>query len=253
MLKDAKITSALSSRIGQHENSPLVDDLKTHRASVGNDATISNPTFEEQKNLSFGIAGLYERNLTPKDRLGVRIGVQSIGIGHLEENFTATEQFLGIPVSGTITREFSVNGSQRFLSVYYRRLFGEKMYFSPFVGSGFSHLRATVDIDETDYGSVFVGTGDQFSENYEPQERWVPHFLAGFDVLFKATPKLNYGLGLSIEHLFNAEFSGFKTQSQELVMVNGRLVSVPIGSGQGRSFKADFTGTIVNLTLKILY
>lgn len=242
--KEKKNYYGLEFLIGGHHNAPLVDDLKTHKSSVGNDTQFTNPRFDETTNLVYGAAFLYERAINPKNRLGLMIGLQSIGIGHLQEYVTPVSQ-----PSDTVNRKFSVNGSQRYISIYYRRLYGNRVKFAPLLGLGLSHLRATVDIDESD-DSFFIGTGDEFAESYKPQEKWVPNALIGIDVLMDLE-KITYGVGLSIQRLFDAEFDQFRTNTHELRMINGRLKSLPISDRSGRSFQTDFSDFIFSLSLKM--
>lgn len=233
--------------IGEHRNAGPVDDLKTHRATVEADQTITDRSFSEDRNLSFGVAAVFERSITRKDRIGFRLGWESIGLGSLTETYPSDLLF---PLSGTHSTKYSVNGSHRFLSAYYRRLFFERFHVSPFIGGGISHMRAKAVVEQS--GVALVTPPGALADDYRRSERWIPHAIFGVDFFLKGPNDIDVGWGFNAEYFFNAKFSGFRTDTEELKMVNGKLVSVPIGS-PGRSFEADFTGFLFSFVAKVLY
>ncbi|MCG3205556.1 MAG: hypothetical protein KCHDKBKB_02278 [Elusimicrobia bacterium] len=243
---DRKNHFGLEFLIGKHQNAGAVDDLETHRSTVESDPSTADHQFGEEKNLSFAAALLYERSLSPRSRLGLRLAWESIGLGDLIESSVESDGFF----QGGVKREYSVNASQRALSVYYRHMFFDKFKLSPYLGGGIGHFRATADVEES--SSIFLNHQDLFSEEYDPIERWVPHLITGIDALFPGPYDTSVGFGFSAEYLFNAHFSGFKNSTEELVMDNGRLSSVTTGSG-GRSFEADFSGFLLGLVFRVLY
>lgn len=153
----------------------------------------------------FGLEALYEKNLTQKDKIGLRVGIDFYGENELKTSYSYDVGF------GTMetAHEKATETSYAFpLTLYYKRDNGIKNW-SFFAGAGITYINSELELTHDD-------TENDHDELSLSKNKVFPHLMAGIEYRFSEL----FALGVEAKYNFSAKAE--KTYGGSKIVVSDR-------------------------------